>query len=246
MKNEIRFQCITTCSSVCCGGATIITLPEINKLYKIFPITIGFRKIYPVNDTHRDYLKELTFSYKSFYIIGDFIAGNRFRAKCRMLKNSLCSIHNDLKPLQCRTVPFSITFPEEMQDLVIRERRSKAFRKCEGFKENFPVIWDGSFLENSLKTAFYTLRDNFSAQRELMEKIFVSLEKNPFFVKFILFPDGFLEIPIPSEFFETLLIDNMAEFIKSQRQLFIGEIGRDKEKSILSIEALKILEKMRY
>ncbi len=244
MKEHIRFKCITTCSSVCCGGATIVTLPEINAIYKLFPITIGFRKIYPINNTHRDYLKELTFTYRNFFIIGDFIAGNRFKSKCRMLKNSLCSIHSDLKPLQCRIVPFSITFPEEMQDLVIKERRSKAFKKCKGFDESFSVIWNGSFSDSSLKKGFYTLKKNFSAQKELMEKIFITLEKNPFFGKFLLYPDGLLEIPIPTDFFEKLGIDNIADFVKSQRKLFIREIEDDKDKSILFIEALKHIEKV--
>ncbi len=158
MEKKIHFQCITTCSSHCCGGATIITLQEINKVYRFFPITIGFIKIYPVNDIHREYLKDITFNYKSFFIIGDFIAGNRFKEECKMLKDSLCTLHGDLKPLQCKVIPFSVTFPEEMQDMVIKERRNKAFKKCGGFKEDFPIVWEGHFNSNELKTAFYSLK----------------------------------------------------------------------------------------
>ncbi len=248
MKEKIHFQCITTCSFLCCGGATIITLQEISKVYRFFPITIGFIKIYPVNNIHREYLKDITFNYKNFFIIGDFIAGNRFKEKCKMLKDSLCTLHGGPKPLQCRIVPFSVTFPEEMQDLVIKERRNRAFKKCEGFKENLPLVWDGSFKSNELKTAFYSLRENISNQRELMEKIFASLQGNPVLSRFIISPDGLFEIPVPNYFFEELLtkasIKSPGDFLRSQKQLFVNELKDSRNKDLFIMEALKNIEQM--
>ncbi|MCX8034011.1 MAG: hypothetical protein N3A00_01675 [Thermodesulfovibrio sp.] len=249
MKKKIHFQCITECSSICCGGATIITLAEIGKLYKFFPITAGFRKVYPFNAIHENYIQDITFKYKNFYIIGDFIAGNRLRKKCRFLKNSLCLIHGELKPFQCKVIPFSVTFPEEYQDIVIREKRKAAFRDCKGFQENFPIIWNGEFTGSELKSNFYKLKKELSAQIDLMEKIFADIDKSPFFYQFILSKDGLLEIPLINKFIEEICfrasIENPEDFIKRQRAMFITELTTEGYKNSLFTEALNVLDNIR-
>lgn len=249
MSGQIYFQCVKECSSVCCGGATIITLSEIEKLYRYFPITIGFRKVYPVDQFHENYLKELTFKYRHFYIIGDFIAGNRLSKKCRLLKNSLCSIQGKLKPLQCIIIPFSITFPEEYQDKVIKEKRKGAFRNCRGFHESFPLIWNGRFLDNELRIKFNCLKDSVASQREFMEKIFSELVENPFFSKFIFSQDGLFEVPIDEKILREICsktsIENTKDFIRNQKKLFVSDLTNKGVKNSLFTEALHILEKIR-
>ncbi|MCX7988643.1 MAG: hypothetical protein N2647_04305 [Thermodesulfovibrio sp.] len=249
MTREIRFQCVTTCSSLCCGGATIINLKEINKLYKFFPITIGFRKVYPVDSLHSNYLQDITFKYKNFYIIGDFIAGNRFSKRCRLLKNSLCTIHGEQKPLQCMIIPFSITFPEEYQDKVIREKKKGAFKNCNGFVNNFPIVWDGKFMNIELKNNFYKLKEALNFQVDLMEKIFAQLRETLFFSKFIISKDGLFEVPLTENFIKEIFIrasiEDPAEFIRIQKAMFIKELTTENFKNSLFIEALSILDKLR-
>lgn len=249
MTKPIHFQCVTECSSLCCGGATIITLSEIAKLYKFFPITIGFQKVFPFDSEHENYLKDITFKYKNFYIIGDFIAGNRLLKKCRFLKNSLCSIHGELKPFQCRVIPFSVTFPEVYQDIVIKEKRKGAFRFCKGFEENFPIIWNYKFTDSELKTNFYKLKEALSVQIDLMEKIFADITTTPFFSQFMLSKDGLLEVPIISKFIEETcvraLIENPKDFIKKQKAMFITELTIEGYKNSLFIQALDIIDKIR-
>ncbi|MGB9711440.1 MAG: hypothetical protein ACPLZA_08135 [Thermodesulfovibrio sp.] len=247
MKKQIRFQCIIQCSSVCCGGATIVTLREIDRFYRFFPITVGFRKIYPFNSVHENYIKNFAIVYKTSYIIGDFIAGNRLKKRCRMLKNSLCSLHGKSKPLQCSVIPFSVTFPEELQDLVITERRRGAFKACKGFHEDAMVVWDGEFVDKELKENFYKHFENFLFQRELMERIFLKFEDNLFFKKFVHSQNGFFEVPIIPEFIDEICrIASMdkSEFIKAQRSLFIKELTVGGIKNSLFIDALNVLEEV--
>lgn len=249
MSNRINFQCIKECSSTCCRGATIITLSEIDKLYKFFPITIGFRKVFPFNSEHEKYLQEITFNYKNFYIIGDFIAGNRFSKKCRLLKNSICTLHGTVKPLQCHVIPFSVTFPEEYQDKVIKEKLKSSFRNCKGFNEEFPPIWNGNFIDLELKNNFYRLKEAIHSQVGLMEKIFATLLKNPFFPKFIFSKEGFLEIPIMIQFIEEIchkaLVNSMQNFIEIQKYLLIKELTVEGSKNSLFIEALDEIDKIK-
>jgi len=248
VNKKIRFKCFIDCSSYCCGGATIITIKEIGRLYKYFPITISFRKIYPFDSFHRNYLENIAFRYKNFHIIGDFIAGNRMRKKCSFLKNSLCSI-NDIKPLQCRIMPFSVTFPEEYQHLVISQKRKEAFRYCKGFMEDAPVVWEEKFVDKHLKEDFYRLRDYIREQRDILEKIFLTLEGMPPFDKFIAFQKGILEVPIINDFAKDIFscagINNIDEFIKFQKSLFIKDAMTDGIKNSLFIEALNMIEKMK-
>lgn len=247
MSKEIRFECVIECSSACCGGATILTIKEISKLYKFFPLTIGFRKIYPINSNHRSYIEDFTIKYKSFYITGDFIAGNRLKKRCRMLKDSLCSIHRELKPLQCKVIPFSVTFPEEIQHLVIVEKRKGAFRFCKGFHENASLVWNGEFVKKQIRENFYKLKDSLVFQKDIMEKIFFSFENNPFFEKFIQSKDGLFEVPIIQEFIDEICIkgsiSNKADFLKTQKTLLLNELTVSGFRNSLFIDALNMMEK---
>lgn len=249
MKKKIHFQCITECSSTCCGGATIITLAEIGKLYRLFPITIGFQKVYPFDSVHENYIQDITFKYKNFYIIGDFIAGNRLRKKCHFLKNLLCAIHGELKPFQCRVIPFSVTFPEEYQDIVIREKRKGTFKNCKGFERKFPIIWNGNLTDSELRSNFYKLKKALTAQIDLMEKIFNNITTSPFFSQFILSKDGLLEVPIISKFIEETCfrasIENPKDFINRQRVMFIKELTTEGYKNSLFTEALNIVDNIK-
>ncbi len=249
MTKAIHFRCQIECSSLCCGGATIITLSEIGKLYRFFPITIGFQKVYPFDSLHESYLKDITFKYKNYYILGDFIGGNRFSKKCRHLKHSPCSIHGKVKPLQCKIIPFSVTFPESYQDKVIREKRKGAFRNCKGFNENLPIIWNGHFLEKELSNNFYQLKDALMAQKELMENIFIELTESTSLSKFLLSKDGLIEIPLPEKLIKELflkgLIEEQEDFIKAQKKMFISDLMTDNFKNSLFSEALKVIEKIR-
>lgn len=248
MTKEIRFQCQIGCSSVCCGGATIITLEEIGIFYKLFPITIGFRKVYPVDSLHAKYLTDITFKYKNFFIIGDFIAGNRFRKKCQLLKNALCTLHNQQKPLQCIIIPFSVTFPEEYQDMVIKEKKSSSFKNCDGFGKVAPIVWEETFKDIKLRNNFYRLKEAIRLQVDLMENIFSHLTETPFFSKFIISKDGLLEVPLTEKFLKEIFmrasIENQTDFIKIQKAMFIRELTMEKFRNSLFIEALNVIEKI--
>lgn len=245
MNTEIRFQCKLRCSSACCGGATILTLEEIGRLFKFFPITAGFRKIYPINSFHRVYIQDFAIIYGGFYIIGDFIGGNRLKRRCRLLKDSLCSIH-ELKPLQCKVIPFSVTFPEEFQNLVITEKRKGAFRACEGFKETAPVVWSEKFIDAELKENFYKLKENMVYQKNIMEKIFLTFKNSPLFKKFIHSEEGLFEVPLLPEIIDEICnivgIQNKTEFLKAQKILFINELTVSGIKNSLFIEALDAIK----
>uniref|UniRef100_A0A7C4AII7 YkgJ family cysteine cluster protein n=1 Tax=Thermodesulfovibrio aggregans TaxID=86166 RepID=A0A7C4AII7_9BACT len=249
MYTEIKFQCEIFCSSVCCGGATILTANEIGRLFKFFPITAGFRKIHPVSSSHKVYLQDFAIVYGGFYIIGDFIAGNRLKRRCRMLKESLCSIHGELKPLQCRIIPFSVTFPEDFQALVIAEKRKGAFRACKGFKEKAPLVWNGQLIEPELKENFYKLRENLIFQRNMMEKIFFSFKNTPQFKKFINAEEGLFEVPLLPEVIDEICeitgIQNRTEFLKVQKTLFINELVAGGIKNSLFIDALNAIERFK-
>ncbi|MDI6713932.1 MAG: hypothetical protein QMD43_02745 [Thermodesulfovibrio sp.] len=247
MRKQIKFQCMIDCSSLCCGGATILTLKELNRLYRFFPVTIGFRKIFPLNSDHKAYIEEIAIKFRNFYIIGDFVAGNRLKKRCQMLKNFLCSI-NSFKPLQCSVIPFSVTFPEELQNLVIAKKRQGAFKSCKGFHDDAKLVWDVEFTDKELRENFYKLRQNFIFQRSIMEKIFFKFENNPFLKKLMQSEEGLFEVPIISDFIDEICgfasIDKK-EFIKVQKSLFIRELTVGGVKNSLFIDALNALESVK-
>ncbi len=236
------------CSSACCGGATILTLKEVGTLYSFFPITVGFRKIHPFNSSHKAYIEDFAIKYKHSYIIGDFIAGNRFKKRCKMLRESLCFLHGKHKPLQCKVIPFSVSFPEELQNLVIAERRKGAFQACKGFHRDAPLIWDGEFIDEELKENFHKLRQNLIFQKNIMERIFLGFENNPFFKKFMTAENGLFETPIMPDFIDeicSIASVDKSEFIKAQRRLFIKELTVGGIKNSLFIDALNVMEKVK-
>lgn len=246
MPDSVKFQCKISCSSICCGGATVLTFKEIGKLYKHFPITTGFRKIYPINSEHRAYLENIAIKYGVFYIIGDFIAGNRLKKRCRFLKDFLCSIHGDLKPLQCRVIPFSVTFPEKYQQIAVAEKRKSAFKFCKGFNDNAPVLWYEEFKDKDLKDNFYQLKEEIEKQKEILQEFLLSLKQSASFKQFIQAENGILEIPLNSEIIQELfskgIIKDKKEFVDTQKKLFIKEIWTDGMKNSLFVDALSVLE----
>ncbi len=248
MTENIHFQCQIECSHFCCGGATVVSLPELKNFYRFFPITLAFQKVYPIDSFHENYIKDITFRYADFYIIGDFIAGNRFNKKCRHLKNSLCALHGKTKPLQCKIIPFSVTFPEKYQDIVIKEKRKLAFKNCKGFMENTPIIWNGFFLEESLKSDFEQLRKGLMSQRDIMEKIFKASNKSVNFSKFLLSKSGILELPLTEELINELFyrcyIEDPVDFLKYQKSFFIRELMNNNSKNSIFSQALSIIEKI--
>lgn len=246
MTKEIQFECQIECSSLCCGGATIITLDEIGKYYSDFPITIAFQKIIPVDEFHAQYLSDFLIKKERFFIVGDFVAGNRLKRRCSKLKNSLCQLHNTGKPLQCRVVPFSVTFPEEYQDRVINYRRKGAFRNCKGFSSKSNILWRGRFEDRELSICFYKLKENMRAQREILFSILNTLSGSKTYKIFIEKETGLLELPIPRAFLFDILerakIEKPEDFIRHQKRLLISELSAGQTRNPLFSEALEELE----
>lgn len=249
LLKEINFQCVKECSSLCCGGATILTLDEIKRFYNYFPITIAFQKIFPIDNFHADYLEDFVIKYDQNFIIGDFVAGNRLKRKCSRLKNSLCNLHEIGKPLQCSVIPFSVTFPEEYQDRVINERRRGAFKNCRGFDEKFKVLWRGKFQEQSLINDFYSLRKNIKAQRDILYKVLSYFIRTQTFSLFIRGFSGIFELPIPRDSYRLLLIqaqiENPEQFLNSQKRLIINELSARHSRNPLFSDALREIENVK-
>lgn len=246
MTKEIFFECQIECSSLCCGGATIITLDEIGKFYSHFPITIAFQKIIPVDDFHAQYLSDFLRKKDGFFIVGDFVAGNRLKRRCSKLKNSLCQLQNTGKPLQCRVVPFSVTFPEEYQDRVINYRRKGAFRNCKGFSSNSNLLWSGRFEDRELSINFYKLKENMRAQQEILSNILNTLSGSKAYKIFMERETGLLELPIPRDFLILILekanIEKPQDFLIHQKKLISSELSAGQTRNPLFSEALRELE----
>lgn len=202
--NVCSFVCQKSCSEVCCNGATLITIEEIKDIYDIFPIYIGFRKYFPLDKEHKTFLKNMGGEVDDYYILGDFIAGNRFRKTCFALdEDKLCKLHKiGKKPLQCRIVPFCPVYPEGLQDIIFMEQRKVKFAECEGYKDSSTesIVWkDGSFTDLSIKNAFYDFQRGFEKQSSIMKDILLTIYKEDFFKNF-LEGEGILEMPIPIPF----------------------------------------------
>lgn len=222
-----------------------MTLNEIKEFYIYFPITLAFQKVVPIDDFHRSYLSEFLIQREGFFFIGDFIGGNRLRSRCRMLRGSLCRLHSRGKPLQCQVVPFSVTFPEEYQDKVIKQRKRDAFRGCEGFNEG-EVVWRGVFENRELKSNFYRLRENMMSQRDLLQRILDSVSDGDAYKMLVRRERGILEMPIPRDFYgETIVranIDKPQEFIREQKRLLSYELTIGSQKNPIFSEALREIE----
>lgn len=204
------FSCVTTCADVCCSGATMITIDEIARLYRHFPITVGFRKYTPLDAGHRDFFDTVGVRHGSIYVAGDFIAGNWRRKLCSMLMvNYHCRLHNtDHKPMQCRIVPFCAVFPESAQHMVLVHQQAGAFRKCKGFAagaESGAIVWDaGRIVNGDIRESFYRYREGMVRQRGFLHRILDELKRQPSFERF-LSGSGMLEAAVPSAMLQELL-----------------------------------------
>lgn len=208
--NACSFFCEKTCSEVCCNGATLITIEEIKDYYDIFPIYIGFRKYLPLDNEHKTFLKNMGGEIDDYYILGDFIAGNRFKKTCLALdEDKLCRLHKiGNKPLQCRIIPFCAVYPEHLQDVVFMEQRKAKFAGCKGYKDSSSVgsiVWkEGCFTEPEILDAFYDFQRGFEKQSSIMKDILLTIYKEDFFKDF-LEGEGILEMPIPIPFLFNIL-----------------------------------------
>jgi len=227
-----NFLCTKKCSEVCCNGATLITIDEIKKYYDVFPIYIGFRKYFPLDKEHKIFLKNVGGEIDDYYIIGDFIAGNRFKKTCTALdKDGLCRLHKEeKKPIQCRIVPFCAIYPEELQDVVFEEQRKVKFARCEGYAQTAPIAWkDGIFIEPVIRDAFYEFQTGIKKQSPFMKEILLAIYKEDFFKDF-LEGEGILEMPIPIPILFNILEEagfsdeESINFIISQAKICLKEL----------------------
>ena len=241
-----NFACAVECAGWCCGGATMITIDEIGKLYDVFPITVGFRKYLPVDAEHEIFLEAIGIGTGRHFIVGDFIAGNWRSRRCAVLgEDNFCGLHKEgRKPLQCSLVPFCAIYPEERQDSVFIEQKKGAFSRCRGFRspdETSSEVWrNGKFTDKQYGTAFSEFRSGLLRQKPFMMKILRELKKQAAFSDFLK-GGGILEAAIPGDLLFDLLdaagipADHHGDFIDRQKELVIRE-ARSSEKSIAVFE----------
>jgi hypothetical protein len=227
--NVCNFRCSKDCAEWCCGGATMITIDEIKKCYDVFPVAIGFRKYFPMNPEHRDFLDIIGTRSGSQYIVGDFIAGNWRRKRCMALNSgNLCKLHKQgRKPLQCRIVPFCAIYPEDKQDVIFIEQKQGKFKKCKGYKtteEKDCTVWEnGRFKDLTYRNAFYDYQKGLQRQKWLMQGVLEELKGQPSYQEFLK-GEGIIETHIPP----SLLFDVLeaAGFSFNEYHLFINVQGR--------------------
>ncbi|HMK60035.1 MAG TPA: hypothetical protein VK452_02680 [Dissulfurispiraceae bacterium] len=230
-----NFKCVSECAAKCCGGATMITIDEIVRLYDAFPITIGFRKYAPLDEGHEAFLEAIGTRLGKFYIVGDFIAGNWRKNRCsRLGSDNLCTLQKEgRKPYQCTIMPFCAIYPEEKQNIVFLSQHESAFRKCSGYapgSETENVIWkDGRFVSAQYSEAFSRFRRGMLKQSGFMNNLLGELRKQTVFSRFLL-GDGILETAIPTHMIVQLL--NLAgleknlqdDFARRQRAFCLEEL----------------------
>ncbi|HEX8949528.1 MAG TPA: SEC-C metal-binding domain-containing protein [Dissulfurispiraceae bacterium] len=220
-----NFDCIVECSGSCCGGATMITIDEVAKLYDVFPITVGFRKYSPVDENHEAFLEAVGTGGRGQFIVGDFIAGNWRKGRCAMLGNdNLCRLHKEgRKPIQCSLVPFCAIYPEERQDSVFMEQSKGAFSRCKGFcspDDSSHMVWkDGKFAAPDYAAAFSAFRSGLLRQKSFMAKMLKELKKQVVFSNFMR-GGGILEAAVPADLIPEFL--DMAGIPSGRRSDFIG------------------------
>jgi hypothetical protein len=222
----IWFSCATSCAESCCGGATLITIEEIKQCYDVFPITLGFRKYVPIDEEHRDFLDAVGMRSGRIYIVGDFVAGNRYAARCAALGvDSLCTLHTtEKRPAQCQIVPFCALYPEEKQDLVIDEQRRGKFFKCQGFtspENHTAMVWkEGRFIDTLYRNAYYTYQRGLLKQWPITIAILNELKTQASFGEFLA-GDGILEVAIPANLLHDVL--GAAGFRSNEVDCFVRE-----------------------
>jgi Fe-S-cluster containining protein len=235
-KSVLNFTCLMECAKTCCTGATLITLEEIRHLYDVFPVTVGFRNYLPLSSDHRDLLEMVGFRERTCYVVGDFVAGNRFRKRCTALdRGSLCRLHREgRKPMQCQLVPFCALYPEKMQDMVLAEQRSGTFAGCRGLLEEAGMdhrVWSqGRFTEAGFRAAYYGFQRGLARQRNLMGRLLDSLRQQKSYQVFLR-SEGILEaaMPVPM-LFDVLAAAGLAPqehvlFVREQRRLCQREVA---------------------
>lgn len=239
------FACSMDCSEWCCGGATLITLEEIKSCYDIFPITVGFRKYLPLNPAHRALLDSVGMKTERGYVVGDFVAGNRFRKRCMALDNEgLCRLHKmGRKPAQCRLVPFCALYPEESQAGVFAEQKGAKFSQCRGFRSpqatEYALWKEGRFIDGDYRRAFHDYQRGLKIQKPLMEKIFEGLRGQRSSIEFLK-GEGILEVPIAIPLLFDVLEaacfspEGCYDFLREQSRLCHHEVAVEKtENSVL-------------
>lgn len=254
MENRKMFQCAVVCAEVCCTGATMLTLEEVGKLYRHFPITVGFRKYTPADSSHRDFLDTVGERAGDLYIMGDFIAGNWRRKRCAMLGSTrLCRLHDaGLKPLQCRIVPFCAVYPENWQHIVLAEQEMGAFRECRGFREgahkNRKAWHDGIITDEEARQAFYGYRESLGRQRRFMQAVLDECKVLPVFPRFLA-GKGILEAAIPASMLFALLSEagvpegDYQGYLRSQADLCMKELS-SRSPSLIFQDALQQLQQL--
>ena len=225
----IWFSCVTSCAESCCGGATLVTIEEIKQCYDVFPITLGFRKYIPIDEEHRDFLDAVGMRSGRSYIVGDFVAGNRYAARCAALgADSLCTLRTTKKrPAQCQLVPFCALYPEKNQDLVIDEQRTGKFFKCRGFtspENHTAMVWkQGMFTDAAYRDAYGTYQRGLLKQWPITIAILNELRKQASFGEFLA-GNGILEVAISAHFLHDVL--SAAGFRSDEFHCFVREQSR--------------------
>ena len=234
-KGTCNFKCVSECAGKCCGGATMITIDEIAKLYDVFPITVGFRKYGPADEGHEAFLEAVGSRSGKVFIVGDFIAGNWRKGLCSQLgADNLCKLHTEgRKPYQCSIVPFCAVYPEERQDAVFASQRETAFKQCGGYMtyhETEDAVWkSGRFVQPDYAEAFSCFRNGMLRQAGFMRKILAELKKQPVFTSFLR-GNGILEAAIPGYLLFDLLdsagltAEGREDFIRAQRDRCLREL----------------------
>ena len=224
-----NFNCSTDCAEWCCGGATLITMDEIKNCYDMLPITIGFRKYLPMSVKHRDFLRTVGFMSDRFYMVGDFIAGNRHGKRCRALgSDNLCVLHKEKrKPRQCQIVPFCALYPEDVRDIVFMDQKHSKFSNCKGFRSpqetDFTVWKEGRFTDPLIRNAFYGYQRGLQRQRPIMQSILRTLEGQRAYEEFRK-GEGILEVYIPAP--QLFAVLDEAGFSMEESHHFLSFQGR--------------------
>lgn len=247
-NKTIHFKCQIRCAEHCCSGATLLTGEEIKGLYRLFPITIAFRKYRAINYDHRLLLETVGLNMGGYYIVGDFVAGNWRDKRCVALnENGVCPLHEgSQKPLQCSLVPFCALYPEDLQHLVIEERKAREFSPCRGFKKDGTVVWrSGRFVDDTYKRAFYGYQQALMRQRDFMVRLLKMLKGSEGYNRFLL-SEGILESPIPAslqeEFFELIGMQNgmIDDYVKEQGRLVEKQCKKLKGPSVFSDQLVEL------
>lgn len=257
MTSPEYFRCSIDCSEWCCGGATLLTIEEFGKCYEVFPITIGFRRYFAMDTGHREFLAAIGTESGDSYIVGDFIAGNRYKRRCLALdKDNLCALHAaSKKPFQCHIVPFCAIYPENRQNVIIHEQKSVKFAGCKGYKageETGHVVWEGGkFIDSSYGDAFHNFQRGLIKQKPIMEAVLEGFKQQPVYNE-LQKGSGILETHIPPDLLFDVLkasglpFEEYHLFINTQGRLCYNElVNSEKENPVLAdyLDALNGISK---